>query len=90
MSANGKERIADSITELIGKTPHLRLHRITAGLPADVVVKVESFNPGGSIKDRAHWCSTLPIARGTICATPWIPLACAPSAGSRAIRSWRR
>lgn len=52
MSANGKERIADSITELIGKTPLLRLHRITAGLPADVVVKVESFNPGGSIKDR--------------------------------------
>lgn len=45
-------RIANSITELIGKTPLLRLQRMTQGLRADLVVKLEYFNPGGSIKDR--------------------------------------
>lgn len=45
-------RIANSLTELIGNTPLLRLHRVAQGVSADVVVKVESFNPGGSIKDR--------------------------------------
>ncbi len=45
-------RISENLTELIGRTPLLRLHRITAGIPADVVVKIESFNPAGSVKDR--------------------------------------
>jgi cysteine synthase A len=45
-------KIANSLTDLIGKTPLLRLQRVTAGLGADVVVKVESFNPAGSVKDR--------------------------------------
>lgn len=45
-------RIANSITELIGKTPLLRLQRMTQGLRSDLVVKLEYFNPGGSIKDR--------------------------------------
>lgn len=45
-------KIANSLTDLIGKTPLLRLQRVAAGLGADVVVKVESFNPAGSIKDR--------------------------------------
>jgi cystathionine beta-synthase len=44
--------IYDSIIDLIGNTPLLRLNRITSGLPADVVVKVEYLNPGGSVKDR--------------------------------------
>jgi len=44
--------IANSITELIGKTPLLRLQRVSQGINADLVVKLESFNPGGSIKDR--------------------------------------
>lgn len=44
--------IANNLTDLIGKTPLLRLQRVTAGLGANVVVKVESFNPAGSIKDR--------------------------------------
>jgi len=39
-------RIADNLTELIGSTPLLRLKKITTGLGADVVVKLESFNPG--------------------------------------------
>jgi cystathionine beta-synthase len=44
--------IYDSIVELIGNTPLLRLNGIAKGLPADVVVKVEYLNPGGSVKDR--------------------------------------
>jgi cysteine synthase A len=45
-------KIAGSVTDLIGGTPLLRLNRITQGLEAQVVVKVESFNPAGSVKDR--------------------------------------
>jgi len=44
--------IYDSLMELIGGTPLLRLKKIAAGLPAEVVAKVEFFNPGGSVKDR--------------------------------------
>ncbi len=45
-------KIASSITALIGGTPLLRLNKVTAGAQAEVVAKLESFNPGGSIKDR--------------------------------------
>ena len=45
-------RIANSIAELIGQTPMVRLNRITEAGMAEVVVKLEYFNPGGSIKDR--------------------------------------
>lgn len=45
-------KIYGDLTELIGRTPLVRLNKITAGLKAEVVAKVESFNPGGSIKDR--------------------------------------
>ncbi len=45
-------RIANSISELIGRTPLLRLKRITKGCCGEVVAKLESFNPCGSIKDR--------------------------------------
>ena len=44
--------IAKNITELIGRTPLLQLNKITEGAVANVVVKLESFNPGGSVKDR--------------------------------------
>lgn len=41
-----------NITETIGRTPLVRLNRLPAGLPAQVVAKVESFNPLHSVKDR--------------------------------------
>jgi cysteine synthase A len=43
---------AGSITELIGRTPLLRLNRISDETGAEVLGKLESFNPGGSVKDR--------------------------------------
>jgi cysteine synthase A len=45
-------KIANFISDLIGKTPLLRLNHVTKGCKAEVVAKLESFNPCGSIKDR--------------------------------------
>jgi cysteine synthase A len=45
-------RIYDDITQTVGHTPLVRLNRITSGLEALVVAKVESFNPLSSVKDR--------------------------------------
>ncbi|RII15077.1 putative cystathionine beta-synthase [Streptomyces sp. YIM 130001] len=42
----------DSMISLVGNTPLLRLNRVTEGLGATVLAKVEYFNPGGSVKDR--------------------------------------
>ncbi|MDI9462522.1 MAG: cysteine synthase A [Bacillota bacterium] len=45
-------KIAADVTDLIGQTPMVRLNKLTGPDTAEVVVKLEAFNPGGSIKDR--------------------------------------
>jgi cystathionine beta-synthase len=52
MSEPSTPEIADSLLDLVGNTPLLRLHRVTAGLSCQVVAKLEMANPGGSVKDR--------------------------------------
>jgi cystathionine beta-synthase len=44
--------IADSLLDLVGNTPLVRLGRVGADVACDLVAKVELFNPGGSVKDR--------------------------------------
>jgi cystathionine beta-synthase len=50
-NAPGK-KIANNILEAIGNTPLVRINRITKDIPATVLAKIETFNPGNSIKDR--------------------------------------
>src|SRR3984957_12892547 len=45
--------IAEDVTELMGSTPMLHLHRVVPAGAADIYAKIEFFNPGGSVKDRA-------------------------------------
>jgi cysteine synthase A len=47
-----KTKVAEHILELIGNTPMVRLHRIVNTSMATILAKLESFNPGGSVKDR--------------------------------------
>ncbi len=46
-------KIANSITDLVGNTPLVRLNKINTGIPAEIVAKLEFFNPSHSVKDRA-------------------------------------
>ena len=48
----GRPRIAESVLDLIGNTPLVRLNRIPPAGSATILAKVESQNPGGSVKDR--------------------------------------
>ena len=46
-------KIAPSVTALIGSTPLVRINKLTSESKATVLAKLEYFNPGGSVKDRA-------------------------------------
>jgi len=46
-------QVHESLVSLMGNTPLVRLRKVTAGIPGQVIAKVEYFNPGGSVKDRA-------------------------------------
>jgi cystathionine beta-synthase len=52
LAASDQLRVYDDILQTIGKTPLVRLNRISNNLPCPLYAKVESFNPGGSVKDR--------------------------------------
>src|SRR5690348_16116905 len=45
-------RIYNDIVETVGRTPLVRLNKVTAGVPATILLKCEFFNPLGSVKDR--------------------------------------
>lgn len=47
--------IYNSVLETIGRTPLVRLNHVTAGLPVEILVKLEFFNPLSSVKDRIGW-----------------------------------
>jgi cystathionine beta-synthase len=42
----------ENILQLIGRTPLVKLNKVTRGIEATVLAKLESMNPGGSVKDR--------------------------------------
>ena len=47
--------VYNSVIDTIGRTPLVRLNKLTEGLPGEVVVKLEFFNPLSSVKDRIGW-----------------------------------
>jgi len=52
MASVTKIKVAESVLEFIGNTPMVRLNRIVNASMATILAKLESFNPGGSVKDR--------------------------------------
>jgi cysteine synthase A len=77
-------KIYDSIADTIGRTPLVRLHRLQKGLGADVVVKLESFNPMSSVKDRIGYSMIQDaLERGTI--RPGVTTVIEPTSGNTGI-----
>src|SRR5215813_915850 len=51
-ATNVKAKIHHTILDTMGNTPLVRLHKVVRGVQAQIIGKVEYFNPGGSVKDR--------------------------------------
>ena len=56
-------KYADSIVDLVGDTPLVKLQHVTEGVACTVLVKLEYLNPGGSAKDRICLLYTSPSPR---------------------------
>ncbi|MBE0416829.1 MAG: cysteine synthase A [Coriobacteriia bacterium] len=74
----------DSIVDTIGHTPVVPLHRLGEGLEATVLVKLESHNPGGSVKDRIG-LSMIEDAEDRGVLTPGISVIVEPTSGNTGI-----
>jgi cysteine synthase len=77
-------RIYDSIVDTIGRTPLVRLQRLQHGLAAELVLKLESFNPMSSVKDRIGYSMIKDaLERGAI--KPGITTVIEPTSGNTGI-----
>lgn len=77
-------RIYDSIIDTIGRTPLVRVRRLQQGLQAELVLKLESFNPMSSVKDRiGHSMIKDALERGTI--KPGVTTVIEPTSGNTGI-----
>lgn len=77
-------KIANNVIELIGNTPLVRLNRVTQGLSATIVAKLEYFNPGHSVKDRIA-LSMLDAAEATGAINPATTVLVEPTSGNTGI-----